>query len=58
LGIRVIAEGVETSFQLQLLRDWGCLEAQGYYFAKPLAVDDLMPLLKRGEIRAEQVALP
>jgi diguanylate cyclase (GGDEF)-like protein/PAS domain S-box-containing protein len=53
LGIRVIAEGVETPAQLELLRGWGCREAQGYYFARPLAVDDLTPLLRCGQIRRE-----
>ena len=53
LGIRVIAEGVETRRQLELLRNWGCQEAQGYYFAKPLTVEDMTPLLKSGFIRAE-----
>ncbi|HQU17192.1 MAG TPA: EAL domain-containing protein [Gammaproteobacteria bacterium] len=32
----VVAEGVETAEQLQYLRDLGCDEAQGYYFAHPM----------------------
>ncbi len=50
LGIRVIAEGIETPAQLECLRSWGCLEGQGDYFAKPCSVGDLMPLLKSGRI--------
>lgn len=34
---RVIAEGVETSEQLTLLRAQGCEHAQGYYFSRPVA---------------------
>jgi diguanylate cyclase (GGDEF)-like protein len=36
LGMRVIAEGVETPLQLSIIRDLGCEEIQGYYIAKPL----------------------
>lgn len=36
LGLRVVAEGVETSEQLAVLRDAGCTHFQGYYFHKPL----------------------
>ncbi len=36
LGMGVVAEGVETSEQLQLVRDCGCASVQGYYFAKPM----------------------
>jgi diguanylate cyclase (GGDEF)-like protein/PAS domain S-box-containing protein len=45
LGAEVIAEGVETFRQLELLQAWGCGEVQGYYFAKPLAAEEIMPLL-------------
>jgi diguanylate cyclase (GGDEF)-like protein/PAS domain S-box-containing protein len=54
LGIMVIAEGVETFAQLDLLRAWGCREGQGYYMARPLAVEDVTPLLKRGRIALRQ----
>ncbi|WP_299310316.1 EAL domain-containing protein [uncultured Croceicoccus sp.] len=37
LHVPVLAEGVETIDQLQLLRDEGCEEAQGYYWGKPIA---------------------
>ncbi len=36
LGMKVVAEGVETQQQLVLLRDFGCDIAQGFLFAKPM----------------------
>ena len=39
LEYRIVAEGVETEDTLQLMREWGCNEAQGYYLSKPLEPD-------------------
>ena len=36
LNIQVIAEGVETKAQLDLLKEMGCTIVQGYYFSTPL----------------------
>jgi EAL domain-containing protein (putative c-di-GMP-specific phosphodiesterase class I) len=36
LGLKVVAEGVETEAQLALLDSIGCDYIQGYYYAKPL----------------------
>jgi diguanylate cyclase len=41
----VTATGVETAAQADLLREWGCREAQGYYFGRPVAPDALGALL-------------
>jgi EAL domain-containing protein (putative c-di-GMP-specific phosphodiesterase class I) len=40
LKLSVIAEGVETEEQLQLLKDSGCLSFQGYLFSKPLPTEE------------------
>ena len=42
MGIRVVAEGVETQEQLSKLIALGCDEAQGYFFAKPLPIEELI----------------
>jgi len=48
LGINVIAEGVETPDQFELLKSWGCGEVQGYHFARPLAAEEITLLLRDG----------
>lgn len=41
LGITTLAEGVEDAEQLQILQDYHCDLFQGYYYAKPLRLDEL-----------------
>jgi diguanylate cyclase (GGDEF)-like protein/PAS domain S-box-containing protein len=40
LGLKTIAEGVETEGQLAFLREQGCDEVQGYYYSQPLSADE------------------
>jgi len=40
LGINVIAEGVETEAQRELLTSYGCPKFQGYLFGRPVPADD------------------
>jgi diguanylate cyclase (GGDEF)-like protein len=47
LGKRVLAEGVETIEQLELLRHLGCDAVQGYFINKPLPEDKLVRYLER-----------
>jgi diguanylate cyclase (GGDEF)-like protein len=48
LGMRVVAEGVETEGQYALLRASGCDEVQGFLLGRPLTVQQLMDILGNG----------
>lgn len=45
-GMNVVAEGVETEEQLQLLQQYQCNEYQGYLFSKPLAFEHFKTLVE------------
>ncbi|VAW74491.1 diguanylate cyclase/phosphodiesterase (GGDEF & EAL domains) with PAS/PAC sensor(s) [hydrothermal vent metagenome] len=49
LGLRVIAEGVETHAQLEFLRQRSCDLVQGYLFSRPLPPDELAQLLRNSD---------
>ena len=42
LGIRVLCEGVETKEQVELLKQLGCCYVQGYYYAKPMPMEEFI----------------
>lgn len=50
LQIAAIAEGIETTDQLQELRSLGCELGQGYYFSRPVSADQITALLTAGRL--------
>lgn len=46
LGMPVIAEGVETADEVEMLRRVGCHVVQGYYYSKPISVPEFEAFLK------------
>lgn len=57
LGMRVLAEGVESAVQARGLRDLGCQEVQGFYFAEPQeaeAIAAFFPLAHRGSAKQQE----
>lgn len=52
LNLAVIAEGVENQAQLELLREMGCDEIQGYFYSKPLPAADVFPHLQANKLLA------
>jgi EAL domain-containing protein (putative c-di-GMP-specific phosphodiesterase class I) len=51
LRLRVIAEGIETEEQLNLLRSLRCDEGQGYFFGRPVGEEVITAWAERGNIR-------
>ena len=50
MGLRTIAEGVETVEQMNALQQMQCDEMQGYFFGRPMEVDEATALA-RGQLR-------
>ncbi|WP_285846906.1 putative bifunctional diguanylate cyclase/phosphodiesterase [Sporosarcina luteola] len=57
LGLQTIGEGVETKQQWDLLKQFGCSELQGYYFSRPVPVEEINALI-RNHGRAGKLLLP
>ncbi len=51
LNLSVIAEGVENREQLAFLKGKGCHQVQGYFFSKPLDVDEASVFLSESDLR-------
>jgi len=50
LGLKVVAEGVETSDQLECLRQQGCDYAQGYHFSRPVPGEQVLALMEGEQV--------
>ena len=48
LGLKVVAEGVETAAQMQFLREHACDEVQGYFFSRPIPSSIRKPAARGG----------
>lgn len=50
LKMKVVAEGVESAQQVRILEEMGCDIIQGYYYSKPLPLDELLEFLEFWEV--------
>jgi EAL domain-containing protein (putative c-di-GMP-specific phosphodiesterase class I) len=55
LGLETVAEGIEDKEQLVRLRAMGCAYGQGYHFSRPLAAQEVTPMLRGRPIAVEDV---
>jgi EAL domain-containing protein (putative c-di-GMP-specific phosphodiesterase class I) len=45
MGLGLVAEGVETASQVELLKKIGCNVVQGYYYSKPMPQEEFFEML-------------
>ncbi|MDE6204178.1 MAG: EAL domain-containing protein, partial [Lachnospiraceae bacterium] len=50
LELGILAEGVETKEQVELLQSIGCDQVQGFYYAKPMPEEEFFELLKKQQL--------
>lgn len=48
MGMKIVAEGIENATQFEIIKGYGCDEAQGYYFSPPVSQDEFAEILKKG----------
>ena len=53
IDIKTLAEGVETQEQIEFLKDIGCGRLQGYYYGKPMPIDDFFAHIREKGIEIE-----
>ena len=51
LGLRTVAEGIETAEQWEFLASRGCSEMQGYYVSRPLEAADLEKFISKSRVK-------
>ena len=56
LNMDVVAEGVETVEQLEILKEYNCNTIQGYLFSKPVPAEEFAALLRNGKIETPAVS--
>ena len=56
LNLEVVAEGVEEQHHVDFLREYGCEQLQGYFFSKPLCVEEISELLRQEKVKWDGVA--
>ena len=56
IGLRVLAEGIETEETWEFFRTLGCDEAQGFHYSRPLPARELAALLRRQSGRLRRIA--
>ncbi len=54
LGMRVVAEGVETGDQVKRLRQVGCDFVQGFYYSRPLPADEFYRFVTEERVRTDR----
>ena len=60
IGLRIVAEGVETQAAWHLLEQWGCDKLQGYFISRPVPADDFsswFPHYEVSEFCRNQIAM-
>lgn len=57
IGLRTLAEGVETKEQADFLMKQGCEKLQGYYYSRPLPFEEIMQTCRKKGIRIEPLSL-